>query len=173
MTELAYSWFKLRVVVAALGEVVDPPWWRTEFLTPAGIRFLERLYPRTYFVAAVESTGKAAMVIHDRSVGRVGAYHLYRLPADLEIELQTSRTDLENRGVQDFSGALGDRNLLLQFLTNLGEEACPEVDQGPFRVGSGSDVHTNHGLSMSAAVYLKAFSKSVHGFPYFTLNDEV
>ncbi|MCX7634437.1 MAG: BrxE family protein, partial [Syntrophales bacterium] len=51
---------RLRAVVLALGESASPAWWKTEFMNETGLRFLERLYPRTTFQAAVHAAGKAA-----------------------------------------------------------------------------------------------------------------
>jgi hypothetical protein len=50
----------LRTLVLALGEISNPPWWRTKFMSNVGISFLQRIYPRTYFLAALNSAGKAA-----------------------------------------------------------------------------------------------------------------
>ena len=52
--------FRLRALVLALGESTAPAWWKTEFMNETGLRFLERLYPRTSFQAAVHAAGKAA-----------------------------------------------------------------------------------------------------------------
>ena len=79
---------RLRVVVLALGESAQPPWWRTGFLNETGLRFLERLYPRSAFRAAVHAAGKAACEIHDQAIGRRGVFHLFRLPEALEAEVR-------------------------------------------------------------------------------------
>jgi len=80
---------RLRTLVLALGESSNPAWWKTEFMNETGLRFLERLYPRTPVRAAVHAAGRAACEIHDRAVGRVGVYHLFRLPEALESEATT------------------------------------------------------------------------------------
>lgn len=80
---------RLRLLVAVLGGAAHARWWRTELLTPAGLRFLERLYPRTTHLAALRATGVAARTIHDSSIGRGEVYHLFRLPEPLEVELET------------------------------------------------------------------------------------
>lgn len=49
---------RLRALVLALGECSRPPWWKTEFMNETGLRFLERLYPRTSFQAAIHAAGK-------------------------------------------------------------------------------------------------------------------
>ena len=85
--------FRLRALVLALGESTAPAWWKTELMNETGLRFLERLYPRTSFQAAVHAAGKAASDAHDRAVGRVGVYHLFRLPESLETEINRMLPD--------------------------------------------------------------------------------
>jgi len=87
---------RLRAVVLALGESVQPPWWRTGFLNETGLRFLERLYPRSAFRAAVHAAGKAACEIHDQAIGRRGVFHLFRLPEALEAEVRAFASFSEN-----------------------------------------------------------------------------
>ena len=47
----------VRVLVGALGELGKSPWWRTRYLSDTGLRFLERIYPRTAFAAGVRASG--------------------------------------------------------------------------------------------------------------------
>ena len=61
---------RLRLLVSVLGGAPHANWWRTEFLTVAGLRFLDRLYPRTSCAAAVRATGVAATELHDSNIGR-------------------------------------------------------------------------------------------------------
>src|SRR2546425_5415498 len=86
----------LRAVVAALGERADPPWWRTQFLTEAGLRATQRIFPRTGVAAAIKSTSAAAKAEHDRLIGIGGRYHLFRLPTSLEngVAHALSETDM-------------------------------------------------------------------------------
>lgn len=76
----------LRLQVAALGEWLSPPWWRTEFLSQTGLRYVARIFPRTVLAAALESTTMAARRDHDASIGRQ-SFHLFRLPAHMESQL--------------------------------------------------------------------------------------
>ena len=57
-----------RFLIAALGESASPPWWRTQALTPAGLRMFERLYPRTAPAAGLETAGRAARTVHDERI---------------------------------------------------------------------------------------------------------
>jgi len=51
------------------------------------IRFLEHNYDITYLKTVVHSAGKATSNVHDRAVGSIGVYHLFRLSKSLESEL--------------------------------------------------------------------------------------
>jgi hypothetical protein len=77
---------RLQVLVLALGETSAPAWWRTEYLSGAGLRILERIYSRTAFAAAIHASGAAARTIHDASTGHGRIYHLFRLPIPWERE---------------------------------------------------------------------------------------
>jgi hypothetical protein len=100
--------FRLRALVLALGECVLPPWWKTGFMSETGFRFLERLYPHTFVHAAVYSAGKAACDIHDRAVGRVGVYHLFRLPETLEAGVHAIPPAEDVDFIAQFRSCLGE-----------------------------------------------------------------
>ena len=159
---------RLRAVVLALGESVTPAWWRTEFMNETGLRFLERLFPRTTFHAAVHAAGKAASEAHDRAVGRVGVYHLFRLPEPLEIELRRMPTDPADDYFYTLRNALGRPEELIKLLALIcdGEEA--DCAPGAQNIGTDKDLMDMAGLRRAAAVYHAAFGINRPGFPYFT-----
>jgi hypothetical protein len=68
----------LRLVTAATGERVLPPWWRTQFLTEAGVRSMRRIFPRTALGSALACVTEAARADHDSRIGIGGRYHLFR-----------------------------------------------------------------------------------------------
>jgi hypothetical protein len=105
---------RLRALVLALGEVSVPAWWRTEYLFSAGLRILERIYPRTAFAAAIHATGAAARTIHDASTGLGHIYHFCRLPIPQEREIRTLlQTTHGARLTQELRPALGNRDELM------------------------------------------------------------
>lgn len=159
---------RLRAVVLALGESASPAWWKTEFLNETGLRFLERLYPRTTFHAAVHAAGKAACDAHDRAVGRVGAYHLFRLPESLETELHRMPPDPADDFFPTLRNSLVRPEELLNLLAPMcgGEKA--DAAPGARKIGAEKDIITTAGLKKTAAVYHTAFAKNKPGFPYFT-----
>lgn len=158
---------RLRVLVSVLGGAEHAKWWRTEFLTPAGLNFLERLYPRTNHAAAVRATGVAARTVHDSSIGRGGVYHLFRLPGPFEAQLHA----LAGRGffdqvVRDVAPFLGEREALLAQLDSLAAEQ-PEIEPGPQRIGSERDLLRGKLLlGKWAGVYVQAFRAQYRVFPY-------
>lgn len=159
----------LRALVLALGECVHPKWWKTEFMSETGFRFLERLYPRTYFSAALTAAGKAACDEHDKAVGRVGVFHLFRLPEIMESEIAKSLNNGSGEFVTAFRAALGDQKSLLNMICNLFDcESADSVSPGAQLFGSEEDVMTITGMSILAEAYLTSFTRGESCYPYYT-----
>jgi hypothetical protein len=157
---------RLRVLVLVLGEAPHAKWWRTEFLTAAGLRFLDRLYPRTSCAAAIRATGVAARELHDSSIGRGGVYHLFRLPEPFEGQIHA----LAERGffdqvIRGLGSSLEAREALLTQFADLAAE-LPETEPGPQRIGSVRDLRRGNLLGRWAGAYLHAFRKDYRVFPY-------
>jgi hypothetical protein len=157
---------RLRVLVSVLGGAAHAKWWRTEFLTAAGLRFLDRLYPRTSCAAAIRATAVAARELRDLSIGRGGVYHLFRLPEPLEGQLQT----LTGRGFFDqvllnLGPFLETREALLAQFDDLAVD-LPEAEPGPQRIGSIQDLRRGSLLGRWAGAYLHAFRQEYRVFPY-------
>ena len=134
------SFSRLRVLVLILGESAHAKWWRTEFLTDAGLRFLDRLYPRTSFAAAIWATSVAARDIHDSSIGRGRVYHLFRLPDPLEGHFHSLATEgYLDQVVAELRPSLDHHEALLARLDSLSADQ-PKVEAGPQRMGSVRDL---------------------------------
>jgi hypothetical protein len=160
---------RLRALVLALGESVPSPWWKTSFMSETGLRFLERLYPRSFFHAAVHAAGKAACDIHDRAVGRIGVYHLFRLPESLEAEVHAILPSQDEDFFTRFRARLGKPAELLEMLMTLGAgDAGQDAGPGPRRIGAVADLMTLPTFSRTASFYYGAFSRGKPGFPYFS-----
>ena len=160
---------RLRAVTLALGECARPPWWATQFMNEAGLRFLERLYPRTFFHAAVHAAGRAACDVHDRAVGRVGAYHLFRLPESLESEITHIPPDFDGEFTSRFRAGLGSSDKLMELLAPLsGGPVERDASPGARRIGVDTDLTTTTGLKRLATAYQQAFAQGKPAFPYFT-----
>ena len=165
--QFAESLLRLRVLVSALGGAAHAKWWRTEFLTAAGLRFLERLYPRTSHSAAIHATAGAARALHDSSIGRGGAYHLVRLPEPFEGHLHTiaGKGALARIG-RDLESSLETREALLAQFDGLSLELV-ESEPGPQRIGSVRELRRgNLVVRRWAGAYLHAFRNQYRVFPY-------
>jgi len=158
---------RLRATVLALGESASTAWWKTEFMSETGLRFLERLYPRTFFQAAVHAAGKAASDAHDRAVGRVGVYHLFRLPESLETEMNRMPPDSDEDFFSALRTAFGQPEKLMALLIPLCGDAGTDAAPGAKRIGTDKDLMTTAGFEKTAAVYHHAFAQWKPGFPYF------
>lgn len=159
---------RVRALVLAIGESVTPAWWKTELMSETGLRFLERLYPRTAFRAAVHAAGAAACDAHDHAVGRIGVYHLFRLPESLEVEINRLPPGADASFVSAFRASLGSKEKLMEMLASLsGRLKETGESAGAKRIGNAEDLMTPDAFERTAAFYLHAFGRGKPGFPYF------
>jgi len=164
--EQAESLARLRVLVSVLGEAAHAKWWRTEFLTAAGLRFLDRLYPRTSCAAAVRAASAAARDLHDSSIGRGEVYHLFRLPGQLETQIHLLATGgFFDQVLEDLRPSLDASDSLVAEMEGLANE-LPETEPGPQRIGSVRDLHGGALVGAWTGAYLHAFRKDYRVFPY-------
>jgi hypothetical protein len=154
---------RLRLLVGFLGEKRQANWWDCGFLDPTGRRFLETTFPRTFAFASIRSTSEAARLVHDSRIGRVGVFHLFRLPVDVEdqVEAHISEPAYEYVGKVTSSqdAALDELIPLLE-----SEIAAPE---GPVQIGIPKRILTRTAISELAAHYHSAFKQGLQCFPYF------
>lgn len=158
------QFIQLRAVVAALGELSHNRWWESQFLSHTGLRFLQRLYPRTALVAAIRAATRVACKKHDTTIGQGEVYHLYRLtPAfehQLEIILQQEMTDLNAL----LYPLLDNQMALTSHLDSLTAGLKAQAVKGPYQITVvGPDL-----VNRLAATYQAAFSHNTVVFPYFT-----
>ena len=157
---------RLRLLVSVLGGAPHANWWRTEFLTVAGLRFLDRLYPRTSCAAALRATGVAATELHDSNIGRGRVYHLFRLPEPLKGQLDAlAGNGFFDQVFGDLKPILEAREALLAQFDDFAPELRP-TDPGPQRIGHLRDLQRGHLIGKWAGAYLHAFQKEHRVFPY-------
>ena len=152
----------LRLFVGFLGEKRQGGWWDCGFLDATGTRFLQTTFPRTFPYAALRSTAEAARLVHDSRIGRVGVFHLFRLPVDIEDQLEACIAETNYDSLE-----IGlSRESALEELRRLSKSslAAPE---GPVQIGVPEKILTPMSVSELAAHYLSAFTKSSQCFPYF------
>jgi hypothetical protein len=71
-------------------------------LSPTGLSFLQRIYPRTFVAAAIRSATRIAQKEHDARIGRGQVMHLFRLPQASEraIDDALREWDVAAQGTQ-------------------------------------------------------------------------
>jgi len=156
----------VRIIVATLGERVAPPWWRTQFLTDAGVASMAMLFPRRGFAAAAESTVEAARQLHDARVAKHGRFHLFRLPTAQERAVGAEWED------EDFMASIaekvaGGQETLLQLLRERAVGRQAPAGEGPISLGFVSNVLTRADVERVCACYVAAFGAGTMVFPYF------
>ena len=139
-------------------------------MNETGFRYLERLYPRSFFNAALHAAGRAACDIHDRGAGRIGVYHLFRLSEGLEEDIRAATVAVQYDIIEKFRSALGDVPLLMDRLKTLCDGRTVEgALPGPRRIGDHKDLRREDAFKEAAAVYFHAFKTGKPAFPYFAV----
>jgi hypothetical protein len=154
---------QVRTIVLALGEAHHFGWWKSGFLSPTGLSFLERLYPHTYFAAAIRSSGLAALGVHDYNIGKGHIFHLFRLTQGVERELEIILKENEGTLKSHFQNSLGDQRFLLSALEEIANGQITSEAVGPALINSPSEKM----VSMLSAYYLHGFLQKKQVFPYF------
>jgi hypothetical protein len=159
---------RARFLVATLGESASPPWWRTDALSPAGQRLLARLFPRTAASAGLETASRAAATEHDNHIGRVGAYHLFRLPiADETIVRDHLRLPDTDRLLQELV-TLVDFQTRLDALRTLTRGEISVDAHGPLHCGATNGIRRGKALQRLCAAYADAFGTGRTVYPFLT-----
>jgi hypothetical protein len=144
--------------VAILGSKRHAGWWDCSFLDDTGIKFLANAFPRSAVSAAYHSTVEAAQRVHDAALGRIGCYHLFRLPLRIEERLMKPKeTDVNFPSKAD---------ALAQLATIAG--ANINAPEGPVQIGVEKRILMNTALSELAAHYHSAFTRGIRCYPYFS-----
>ncbi|MDH3505430.1 MAG: BrxE family protein [Nitrospirota bacterium] len=161
--EIIARFVTLRLVVGYLGSHKQLGWWDCDLLDATGLRFLETVFPRTARAAALRSTTEAACLVHDKALGRVGSYHLFRLPPALEdrLEHDIGQTDWVEAGKQ-----IEAREVATKALKKLAD-AVIKAPAGPVQVGVERRILTSTAVQELAAHYHSAFQNGIRCFPYF------
>jgi hypothetical protein len=154
---------QLRLAVGFLGQKGQGGWWGCNFLDSTGLRFLEMTFPRTAHLAALRSTTEAACITHDKALGRVGNFHLFRLPPAMEDQLEHISETLD--WPEQFK-LLESSDTALLFLKTTAD-ALIHAPEGPVQVGVERRILTSTSVQEFAAHYHSAFADGKHCYPYF------
>ena len=158
---------KLRLLVAALGERLPQPWWRSQFLSPTGLRYMERIFPRRFAAAALESATVAACREHDANVG-ARSYHLFRFCPHLEDRLAKAVAE----GALDSDILPETAPGLLALITQLGSDTDLPSGTGPKSLGSVDDILKPSTLAKIAGLYARAAQDKSRIYPYLEADKE-
>lgn len=156
----------LRALIAALGERAEPSWWRTQFLTNAGLRAAARVFPRTAVSAALRSASIAARSEHDRLVGIGGRYHLFRLPVEVEHAIDENLRGA-SRQTQLADLLSQEADLLIGEVSRLACDQHVVASEGPIAITDSHSLRAGLAIEKCAAHYHAAFVMKQRCFPYF------
>jgi hypothetical protein len=153
----------LRLAVGYLGQRKQSGWWDCDFLDATGIRFLETTFPRTAWAAALRSTTEAACIVHDQALGRVGNFHLFRLPPALEDQLEHALEKVDWLAART---QVESHTTAMDMLKRIAD-AVIKAPIGPVQVGTAQRILTPTSIQELAAHYHSAFQDGIRCFPYF------
>lgn len=102
-------------------------------------------------------------MVHDRALGRVGNYHLFRLPPALEDRLQQAIEELD---WSESAKQIESPDTAMEALKRLAD-AVVKAPEGPVQVGVERRILTSTSIHELAAHYHSAFRGSIRCFPYF------
>jgi hypothetical protein len=150
---------RLRWLVGFLGSKKHSAWWDCSFMDETGIKFLSNPFPRSAYAAALHATVEAAQRFHDAALGRIGCYHLFRLPLTIETQLmELSRIESDLPSKEDALASLAAM-----------ADASIDAPECPVQIGVARRILTETSLRELAAHYHSAFSKEIRCHPYFSV----
>ena len=150
----------LRLLVGFLGERTQFDWWPTAFYEPSARPFLEPIFAKNSAVAQYHGVVGAARRLHDEHLS-VGAFHLFRLPEEVEHDLHS----MAQAGISLSSAPPTNKDAALEALMKLSGEPT-ETAVGPLSVGSIRDLLSPALITKTAQAYYSAFSSGNRAFPY-------
>lgn len=154
----------LRACVGFLGERGQDRWWRSSFFDEASGAFLSPVFARTQMLAQVAGVTRAAALVHDKWIGVGDAYHLFRLPEDVE---QAIHRALHAPALGERIAAItASRTAAAEFLREHGAPPA-KPSQGPTRLGAVADLRKAGAWASVAGMYARAFEGGSPVYPFF------
>ncbi len=161
---------ELRCAVGALGETHH--WWRSTFLSPTGLSFLQRIYPRTFVAAAIRSATQVAQREHDARIGRGQVVHLFRLPQAFERAIDDALREwdppAQERQRERLATPEGPTAILRELATASKEAGL----EGPINCGDVSQLNELPAIERLAGQYLQSFEQGRKVFPFFEVGGQ-
>ncbi|QDT02212.1 hypothetical protein K227x_05840 [Rubripirellula lacrimiformis] len=156
---------KARLLVAALGERISEPWWKSQFLTPAGMNIGQRIFPRSTGVAALSSATVAARKDHDDKTG-LRSFHLFRFPSSIEHQLVDVANELADWTLPTESTDI------VQLLQEMSEGSDIKFSKGPKSLGKITEIQKASTPRDIASLYAASIAKNQRVYPYFEAADD-
>jgi hypothetical protein len=154
----------LRASVGYLGEREQFAWWQSSFFDQDSSSFLAPVFARTHILAQCAGVTRAAALVHDERIGVGDAYHLFRLPEDVE---QGIHRVLHDAGLGERIAAItASRAAAADFLRGLAT-AQTKASVGPARVGGVLELRQKGAWSTVAGLYSRAFEGGSQVYPFF------
>ena len=163
----AVSFFKLQTLVLALGETRHFGWWKSDFLSPTGLNYLQLSYPRNTFRTAVQSALLAARTVHDTASGVGNVFHLFRPPQRIELAIRALRPEQYLGLESEILPNLSAQKELWHALDALADGVVVRVNPGPVQLNR-AFAETSQLVAQLAAHYAAAFEKNIKVFPYWS-----
>jgi len=160
-SEILSQFSQLRQLVAFLGSKKLQGWWDCSFMDEIGLRYMATTFPRSAAAAALNATIEAAQRTHDEALGRVGCFHLFRLPNSIEERLVLD----DSEQVNDWNAESAISALALI------ADASIKAPEGPVQIGQQKRILSVVSVQEIAAHYLSAFQQEIKCYPYFSAQD--
>ncbi len=155
-----------RFLVAGLGEMAAPPWWRSQATGPVGQGMRAHVFPRTVLTASFETASRAARIEHDARIGRLGGYHLFRLPVVNEAAVRDLlRSGVAREVLQRLEGVTSFEERM-QALDELASDTAMPPARGPVQIGSIGDLWRGRTVGRICGMYHAAFQSGSPVYPY-------
>lgn len=158
----------LRVVVGFLGEHDQFGWWPSRFLHVGSRPFLAPVFSRTLGLAQCVGVTRAAARVHDERIGLGRVGHLFRLPEEVEQELQRTLASATAPLNAQLAASSASPAAALAYLEGVARQTTA-VGVGPTRVEVAHDLRDARVWQTVAALYAHAFATQTPVFPYVSV----
>ena len=153
----------LRTVVGFLGEQSQNGWWPSSFFGGGSGAFLDPMFPRTRVLAQYHGACRAAAIVHDERIGIGSAYHLFRLPEDLEQSLHSTIQQMDTTMIAE---CIATPDAAVAYLGEISDGNAGE-GIGPVHTGSLGDLREMLSWKQVAAHYTAGLTHRTEVYPYF------
>lgn len=156
----------LRAVVGFLGEKLQYGWWTSAFFSPGSKAFIEPIFPRTQILAQYLGVTSAATIKHDEHIGIGNAFHLFRLPEDMEQSLHAAA---QGPAAQSISKYTSSKEVAFKYLKDLAGKTIKQAE-GPVKLGPLTELRSVATWKKIATYYAAGFENETQVFPFFSDN---